>query len=287
MEKFVKILFTVILTSQFIGLTFINADYSVTVGTVNTYDVIESEWEYISGLSASEGTGFRFQDTAFSCDEQISVTIDGVAIGFIEFTVDVDSESAVFTVTPLLLLVIVLLLDYPFLFAEGGENFIQTDAYLGIKLQGLYFIEPDTANDFFSQLTDDTFVASEYMNDEHFTYYNVGGEFDTDNNIAVFTWTLDARYEKTTDDTDYAGAYSFTLEYDQTTGELKRYRFDFHYEGIFGYSTVDFEHHQEISLPGYTQQAGTPGLSWIIPLHGLAAVVLFYTSISKRKSKGN
>ena len=282
MVKQLKILVLVFIASLFIGTTFVKSSYAVTAGQVNIYDMVESEWDYCANFKDSTGTGFRFEDERYSLDEQIEVKVNATDNEAIEFTVTVGTETVEYYTSGLSFIGIYLLLSLPYLWVQGLENHIETDAYLGLDFQKIFYIEPVIASEFFELLTDDLYIASEYSDDDSWTHNHVAGVFDTDSNIAEFTWYFDTRYKVGTDKTDLSGQYRLDIDYDQTTGLLHRYRIAMDYSGVYEYDDVELKAIQEIELHDDNQN-GLPGFSWLITLPAFATLGLLSIIVRKKK----
>ena len=286
MKNQFKILVVVLLASLFIGSTLINAGFSVTIGLENSYDVIESKWDYTydawDASGESVGTGFEYNEQLHSLDNQIDVTVTGADNLAVEYDVTIGTETETHYASGLSVIGIFFLLHYPISMVASTEWEVMGGiANLGLGLQHIYFIEPSVADESFTLLADDTYIASEYVDDEDCSYNYVNGIFDTDDNIAVFTWSYNVRVTESTDDTDVSGEYSMVIEYDQTTGELHRYKMEMDYSGIWGFDSVSVESTQEVKIQGY--QNNSPGFSWFTAIPGLVVLGLFSVIINKRK----
>ena len=53
LKKATKIIILQLLVIGLISFTFTNADFNVTIGTVYTYDIVESEWAMMDGRKVS------------------------------------------------------------------------------------------------------------------------------------------------------------------------------------------------------------------------------------------
>ncbi|MBN1330917.1 MAG: hypothetical protein JXA54_15705 [Candidatus Heimdallarchaeota archaeon] len=275
-----KILIIILCSLFIVGTPFVNAYYTVTVG--ETYDVVESKWDYAVDSDDSEGFGFNFNDLFFFNNKDITVTVNYEEGYRVEFTTTVEDESIDLVITPMITIGIGLLLSYPSLLVQGLEHSIQTGAAdNGLPLQHIYFIEPTLSAQFFTMMSDDAYIASEYTNGESWTYNSIGGIFDTDSDIAVFTWYYNTRYTVWTDDTDFSGTYTFEIEYDQNTGILQKYRMDCEYGGIWGYTNVKLEFHQEIALRN-NSNAGFSSLTLFAIIPIFASILLFQQTKRKK-----
>lgn len=280
-NKIIRILLVFFFITQFSAALVVKADYSVTLGAEFSYNVVESSWDYSMGTASSEGTGFRFEDQKFSNDKQISLTIDYIEIQYLEYTMTVDTESKTGLASPLVLAGIVFLLSYPQLFLSGIEYHIQTEADLGIKIRELFFLEPVNAEDSFNLFCDEESLSSEFQNDEYITYNNIYGTFDSSSDIAVFTWYYDISYVDEGD--DYGSIFTFTLEYDQNTGVLKRYRFDLELDGTYDYKPIDLVRHQEIVAEDYTQEGSLFTATGLLATTTLSLLIVLYAKKRNKK----
>lgn len=289
MKKLFKIILVILLANVFIGLSFVKADYAVTVGTVNTYEVNDSEWDFTDGSDSSTGTGYSFEGQKFSEGTQFTVAVDAATASSVDYTVNVGTKSDTGTATSFDLIGIAILLFYPLMFAGGfSGTWNQTEYDLGPCLMALYFVEPDSVNEFLYAFANETYISTIFT-DEEWTYTKIEGTFENDTDIAVFTWTLNAQYAVPASNTDFSGKYTYTLAYDQTTGEMKGYRLDLDYSGTAEGSILDVDFRQEVEILGYNLPGGGLfpngfiGYEWFIAIPALAIVGLLGAVIKKRK----
>ncbi|MHA1156108.1 MAG: choice-of-anchor S family protein [Candidatus Heimdallarchaeota archaeon] len=289
MKKLLKITLAILFASLFIGMSFAKADFTVTVGTVNTYDVNSAEWDFAVGADSSSGTGYEFEDQKFSEGTQFTVTVDAVTASQVDYTVNVGAKSDTGVANSFALLGIVFLMFYPILFAGGTMGtWNQTEADLGPSLMEIFFLEPEDSNEFFYEMANTTFVSSVFT-DTEWTYDSIGGTFENDTDIAIFTWTLNAQYEIVASNTDFSGTYSFVIAYDQTTGEVMGYRIDLDYSGTAEGAVLDIQLLQEVEMLGYNLPAGGLfpsgfiGIELYIAIPALALIGLLGVVVRKRK----
>ncbi|MBN1330911.1 MAG: hypothetical protein JXA54_15675 [Candidatus Heimdallarchaeota archaeon] len=280
MFKQIKILLTMLLIGQVLGVVFIQADNTLTVGNSFTYEVIESEWSFIVGDLETNGDGFRFNDQMFSSSEFIIATVNEIDYNYAEFTIEVGEEFGIYSFSQLFAFYFIGLATHPFDMLIGATYWIINDDPLYLELQHMYYFPHNSLEDFFTLLENETFISEEYINDEYYTYNNVRGNFDDVNDIVVLTWEFDAQYIDDDHGTNYGGTYGFIIEYDKISGLLQRYRIDFDYSGSYEYYSIDLESHQEIELQGYTQETSLPAL---ISISILTLMAIFAIANRKRK----
>jgi hypothetical protein len=284
MYKELKILLTLFIIGQFTGIGFAQGAEAITIGTVYTYRIVESEWDYVAGSAGSMGWGFKFQDQLFSCNKSLTATVEEVDYLYVNFTVTVDSQSASYAFNQMDVLGFMSLQAYPFLFVIGIVNFVETEADYGLSLRHMYYLPPSVVNSHFTQLTDESYINEYYSDDEHYTYNDVGGSFDTGSTINSFTWVMDAQYVDESAGTDYGGTYSYSIKYHETTGLLYEYRIDFAYAGTYEHTTVDLESHQEMKLQDTPTTTNNSRLSTIVSVLSLS-VMATIALICKRRKK--
>lgn len=283
MYKRIKILLAILLVSQFLGVSYAQASFTLNVGDIYTYDVKDSWWIYYVGEDESLGTGFRFNDEHYFCDEDILVTVAYVDYITAEFNVSIGDYSGTFGITPMQMFGFVSLLQHPADILVGVSNWIISEEPLYLELKHMYHFNPSQWDDFFELLEDEDFIAEEYPNDEHTTYSDVGGDFDDSGDIAVLDWVMDAETIDEDHGTNYGGTYSLTIEYDLTTGMLQRYQIDFHYAGTYEHTTVDLSSHQEIELKETNPTNNSPGFLAILAIQVFTGLGLY--NLLKRKKK--
>ncbi len=298
LKKLFNISLTILFVSLFLGMSFVKGDYAVLVGTVNTYDVNDSAWDFVSGPNSSSGTGFQFEGQKFAVGTQVSVTVDAAAVDQIDYTVDVGIKSDTSTTSSFVFLELGLMLFYPILLSSVlPDTWNQTEIDLGTNLMEIFFVDPTQANDFFYDFTNTTFVSSE-ISDLEWTFTEIGGTFEIDNNIAVFDWTLNAQNKNATANTNFSGTYSFIFAYDETTGEVMGHKIDLDYSGTTKGSLLDLDFLQEIEMFDYdlpyeiispepntteTFSSVIVGFEWLITIPALALMGSL-SAILKRES---
>ncbi len=289
MKKLLKISLAILFASLFIGMSFVKADFAVTVGTVNTYEVNDSAWDFAIGSHTSTGTGYEFEDQKFAEGTQFTVTVDAATASQIGYTINVGTKSDTGATSGFDFLGLIIVMFYPLLLSSGlTGTWNQTESDLGPSLMEMFFIEPTTANEFFYDMANTTFISSVFT-DTEWTYSNIGGTFENDTDIAVFTWGLNAQYEIVASNTDFSGTYEFIYAYDQTTGEVKGYRLDLDYSGTVEGSLLNLALLQEVEMLGYNLPAGGLfpsgfiGIELYIAVPALALIGLLGAVIKKRK----
>lgn len=289
MKKLLKISLSILFASLFIGMSFVKADFAVTVGTVNTYDVNHSAWDFSIGSESSSGTGYEFEDQKFAEGTQFTVTVDTATATKIDYTINVGTKSDTGATSAFDIIGVIFILFYPLLLSAGlSGTWNQTKTDLGPSLMGLFFIDPEIANEFFYEMANTTYISSAFT-DTEWTYSNIGGTFDNDTNIAVFTWGLNAQYAVPASNTDFSGTYEYIFAYDQTTGEVKGYRLDLDYSGTVEGTLLDMDLFQEVEMLGYNLPAGGLfpsgfiGIELYLAIPALAIIGLLGAVIKKRK----
>jgi len=289
LKKLLKISLAILLASLFIGMSFVKADFAITTGTVNTYEVNDSEWDFAIGPNSSTGTGYEFEDQKFAVGTQFTVTVDAATTSQIDYTVNVGTKSDTGATSAFDMLGLIFVLFYPLLLSSGlSGTWNQTKTDLGPNLMGMFFIDPAIANPFFYEMANTTFISSVFT-DTEWTYDNIGGSFDNTTDIAVFTWGLNAQYEVVASNTEFSGTYEYTYAYDQTTGEMKGYRLDLDYSGTVEGVLLEMDLLQEVEMLGYNLPAGGLfpsgfiGIEMYLAIPALALIGLLCVVIRKRK----
>ncbi|MEA2070572.1 MAG: choice-of-anchor S family protein [Asgard group archaeon] len=284
MYKKYKITLAIVFIIQFLGLPFVQANNTLSEGSIYTYRIVESEWDYVAGNDQSKGIGFKFEDQLFDCDESLIATVEEVDYNYVEFTVSVGSESAPYSINQMVALGFTFLLSRPFSLVYDIAYYIETEADNGLALQHMYYMPPEIFGDYFSSLSDENVIASEYPDDEDITYNDVGGSLTISSNIVNFDWVMDAHYFDESEGTDYSGTYSLSIQYDQTTGLLYGYRIDLDYAGTYEHQSVDLESHQGLELQENTKASSIPIYWCVLPLQTLSFIYLVQI-IKRRKNK--
>ncbi|NPE07986.1 MAG: hypothetical protein GNW80_06875 [Asgard group archaeon] len=75
---------------------------------------------------------------------------------------------------------------------------------MGPGLMGIYFLEPDALSEIFAELSNETYVSTQFS-DSEYTFNQIGGQFDNTTTIAVFDWVLDMDYVNATESTNFGG----------------------------------------------------------------------------------
>ena len=290
MKKAIKITLAILFASLFIGMSYIRADFNCTVGTVNTYEVNDSEWDFSVGPNSSSGTGFQFDDANFAEGTQFTAEVTSASASAVGYTQAAGTHTKSYTTSPFDFLGIVLYMLYPLLLASiVSATWDQAEMDLGPGLVAPAFIEPQYANLIFYNLSQDAIASSELSTDDEWTFTAFGGTFDNSSDVAVFQWSLDGSYVNSTTNTDFSGTYSYDIAYDQTTGELMGARVDLDYSGTVGGTILDLDMLQEFEMLGYNLPGGgllggfIPGFEWFIAIPALALVGLISIAIKRRK----
>jgi len=289
LKKLVKLGIPLFIVVMLLGTTGVRADYNVTVGTIYTYDVVASTWILSDGTNSGSGTGFTFEDSQFAVGTQVEVEVLAASGSGIDYNETVGSEFDESSASPLGdALGMVLLLFFPILMGSGVLTWNQTQVEMGPELMGIYFLEPDALSDIFYELSNETFVSSNF-DDPEFTFNQIGGHFDNTTTIAVFDWVLDMEYVNATEGTDYGGTFRLKIAFDTNTGQVKGYRFDMDYGGTVGGTSRLISMNQHVEEVGYNLGnffyggGFIPGFEWFIALPVLAILGSIAVIVRKRK----
>jgi hypothetical protein len=284
-----KIGFPLLVVAILLSTTLVRADYNVTVGATYTYDTIASQWDLKIGANSGQGTGFSEDGKAYTVGTQILVEVTSESASSVGYDYTIGSDTYAGSASPLDMLGFVFLMFYPLLFAGGTFTWNQTLIEMGPGLMLWAFVEPESAGEFFYELSNETFVTSAFT-DTEWTFSQIGGNFDNATAIAVFDWVLNAQYVVTADNTDFGGNFRVKIAYDKTTSVVKGFKLDMDYSGTVLGSVTDISmliHYEQVGydLGAFFFGAGgfIPGFEWFIAIPALALLGGIAIIIRKRK----
>ncbi|NHJ40951.1 MAG: hypothetical protein FK731_13050 [Asgard group archaeon] len=279
-----KIGIPILIVGMFLSMTIVRSDYNVAVGNTFNYDVGVSSWDVTLGTNTSSGAGFNFLDVkrAVGSTFEVEVTaVDPLSGVNWDMTLGTDTDSG--SNTPFDGLGVIFLLILPVLFAESTVgSWDQADMDLGPELFSFFFIDPDTWEDFFYEISQEGFISS--ISDPDYEFVNVGGTFDNSSTIAVFTWHFDMTY--TSVGYDYSGTFVWMHAFDKNTGHMKGYYMDMDYSGTVAGESLTYKLEQKVEEVGYNLPAVggfIPGFEWFIAIPALAVLGGVAIIIRKRK----
>ena len=143
MKKLLKFSLPFVAIALILGASFAQADYNVTVGTTNTYDIVESTQDITVEADNGGGDGFLFEDHAFAEGTQVEVEVTAASSSSVDYDVTVGSITDSKTSNVLGdVLGIAFTLIFPVFFTltiSGTWN--QTAIDSGPGLFGYYFID--------------------------------------------------------------------------------------------------------------------------------------------------
>ncbi|MHA1121734.1 MAG: choice-of-anchor S family protein [Candidatus Heimdallarchaeota archaeon] len=289
MKKLVKLGIPLFIVVMLLGTIGARADYNVTVGTIFTYDVVASTWTVADGTNTGTGSGFTFEGSQFPVGTQVEVEVlaaSGSSIDFNETIGSVYDESSASPFGDALGMV--LLLFFPILIGAGTMTWNQTEVELGPALMGIYFLEPDALSEIFTELSNNTYVSSNFE-DPEFVFNQVGGQFDNTTTIAVFDWVLDMDYVNATEGTNFGGLFRFKVAFNTNTGQVKGYNLDMDYTGTVGGTNRQVTMNQKVEevgfdIGGFAFGGGfIPGFEWFVALPAIALLGAIAVIVRKRK----
>ena len=292
MNKITKIILPVFIISLFVGMTFAQADYNVTVGTVLTFDVVESNWDISIGPNNAEASGWSFEGESFNTTDQFTVNVTSADALGVDWNMSAGDKFDLGSNSGWDALGLLFVLVYPLLFTMGVGTWDQATMDLGPEVMTLFFLEPYAFSEFFYNISQEDLI-NETITDSAWTFDQAAGNFVNSSSVAVFDWVLNGQYVNASTNTDYSGNYRYKIAFDKTTGALKGYKMAIDYSGTVQGSIVDIVINQHVEQVGYdlgdfffTAGGFTfpfPGFGWIGAALAISSLFVLAVVIRKRK----
>jgi hypothetical protein len=289
LKKLLKIGIPLFIVVLLLGTIGVRADYNVTVGTIFTYDVVASTWTVADGSNSGTGTGFTFEGTQFAVGTQVEVEVLAESGSQVDYNETIGSVYDESSATPFGdALGMVLLMFFPILIGTGTMTWNQTEVELGPELLGIYFLEPEALGEIFFELSNESFISTQFS-DPEWTFNQIGGHFDNTTTVAVFDWVLDMDYVNASLGTDFGGLFRYKIAYNTNTGQVKGYRLDMDYSGTVEGTNRQITMNQHVEEVGYDignffyGGGFIPGFEWFIALPALAILGSIAVIVRKRK----
>ncbi|NHJ48175.1 MAG: hypothetical protein FK733_10350 [Asgard group archaeon] len=284
MRKTVKLFLLIatsfVLLSPVIG----NAVFTVTDGTIYTFDLVKSQQTLQQGTDSGQGTGLMFGGNPFSVGLQFTVEILTHTATSVQWEIDVAGNTAVNTDSDTLSSAMSNYLFYPYLIYGGFGTWDQAEVEMGPFLMlGAFFFEPVAFKAFFQGMHDNYGV---YTPMSYWTFNDIQANFDSSTNIAVFDWVFNAEYNDTGCDMYFEGDFYFNIAYDQTTGVLMGYNFDINYAGYIALDALSIDLEQTIEQVGYNlpkNQFKVSGFTFIVAIPVIFGLSLLVIKNRKKK----
>jgi len=292
MKKMLKIALPLLTIVMFFGTTMVRADFAVTIGASNDYDVVTSDWTVAAGSNSGSGTGVNIYGVGYAEGEVLNVEVileDTYQVAY-NLTVDTDTYSYVSSdFGNILFFAFSLLLPLIMPMMVGG-TWDQAAVDMGPSLWGEFFLDSIMTEAMYEIANNQT-ALDVMINDEDFseiTFKKFEGVFENSTDIAVFDWACDFDMVNSTTSTDYGGKYRWKIAFDQTTSWVKGWRLYLDYKGTYEGQLIEVEWDQLVQQQGYTlgkfaiKTGLFPGFEWflIFPALGLLALPVI---IKRRK----
>ena len=292
LKKILKIAMPLFIIAMIITTTNVRADFSVTVGQTNVYDVVESDWTLVVGANNGGGTGFVQESVGYDLADNITIEVTAETTTSVDydFTCDIDTYGYSSNgLGNIFYMVFSLMLPLMMPLMVSG-TWVQAEVDAGPMLWGEFFIDSVMTEAFYEFANNQT-ALDEMTNDpdnSEITFKKFTGAFTNATDIAVFDWACDFDIKNTTTTTDWGGKYRWKLAFDQTTGWVKGWRIFMDYAGTFEGTVLEIAWNQLVQQQGYTlgnfaiATGLFPGFEWFLalPALGLLAIPII---IKRRK----
>jgi hypothetical protein len=286
MKKTIKLILLVSMGLLLTHTILANSAFNVTVGDIFTYKVVKSEQEITWGANYGQGIGLMMGGNPFPVGISFTIEVLTASATSVQWEIEIDGNTAINTDTSAKTSTMENLLLFAYLTYSGLSSWDQAEVEMGPPFMlDFFFYEPAAFDSYFQNYHD--YIAG-FTPMSYWTFNEINANFDKSNNIAVFDWVFNTMFNDTGCNMFYQGTMYFTVAYDQTTGVLKGYYFDFDYTGHVGSNALSISILQKIEQDGYKLNKnqfspGLPGYTFLIAIPVLASLSIFSILLKKRK----
>jgi hypothetical protein len=258
--------------------------FTVTVGTVYTFEVVKSQNDMQQGTNSGQGTGLRFGGNPFPVGLQFTIEVLSTTPTSVQWEIDVDGNTAINSDTDNLVNSISSFLFLPYHYYGGFGTWDQAEVEMGpVLMLGFFFFEPVAFEAAF-QNYHDTFDVMTPMS--YWTWNEINANYDSTSNIATFDWVFNAEFNDSGCNMYFEGDYYFNVAYDQTSGVLMGYNMEIDYTGYIGSDTLSIDIEQKIEQVGYNlpkNQFKAPGFTFAIAIPVIFSLGLILLKNRRKK----
>jgi hypothetical protein len=273
-----------------LSTTMVKADFNVTIGQDNDYEVTTSDWAISVGGNSGGGSGVNIEDVGYAEGSTLNIEVTGVSLLDVDYDMTVGVDVYPYTSSAFgNIFFFAFTLFLPMLMPSMvGGTWDQAAVDMGPGLWGDFFLDTSFSDVCYELANNQTALDELTEEETDITFKKVAAEFENDTAIAVFDWALDMEWVNSSTNTDFGGKFRYKIAFDQTTSWVKGWRLFMDYDGTVEGTILDIVWNQLVQQSGYTvgnfaiKTGLFPGFEWFLafPVLGLLAVPVIY---KKRK----